>query len=70
VSRHWPLVGGRQGERSFQRAALRQSTVAGHAGGPARSSAEVPVMGMEQRGRVVRDRSSDQPEVLREESRG
>ena len=29
------------------------STVAGHAGGPARSSDEAPVMGVERRGRVV-----------------
>jgi hypothetical protein len=29
------------------------STVAGHAGGPARSSDEAPVMGVEPRGRVV-----------------
>jgi len=31
------------------------STVAGHAGGPARSSGETPVMGVERRGRVARD---------------
>ena len=30
------------------------STVAGRAGGPARSSGETPVMGAERRGRVVR----------------
>ena len=47
------------------------STVAGCAGGPARSSAEAPVTGVERRGRVVRGCClPDQPEVLREESRG
>ena len=30
------------------------STVAGRAGGPARSSAEAPVMGVERRGRTIR----------------
>jgi hypothetical protein len=30
------------------------STVAGRAGGPARSSAEAPVMGVERRGRIIR----------------
>lgn len=32
----------------------RRSTVAGCAGGPARSSVEIPVMGAERRGRVIR----------------
>jgi len=30
------------------------STVAGHAGGPARSSGEAPVMGVERRSRIIR----------------
>jgi len=35
-----------------------ESTDAGHRGGPTRSSVEVPVMGMEQRGWVIRSYSS------------
>jgi hypothetical protein len=39
------------------------STGAGLVGGPARSSDEVPVMGAERRGRVIRGCSFDQPGV-------
>jgi hypothetical protein len=46
------------------------STVAVPAGGPARSSGEAPVMGVERRGRLIWDCSHEQPEVLREEAGG
>jgi hypothetical protein len=46
---------GRRLEREPQAADLRApSSVAGHRGGPARSSDEGPVTGLERRGRVVR----------------
>ena len=38
---------------SSPRAGMGVSTVAGSAGGPARSSGEAPVMGVERRGRVI-----------------
>ena len=42
-----------------------QSSVAGHAGGPARSSGEAPVMGVERRGRLnFVDRGSINQETL------
>ena len=37
------------------------STVAALAGGPARSSAEAPVMGVERRGRIIYDVFTGQP---------
>lgn len=56
------------------RAASRGVPVAGQGGGPARSSAEAPVMGVERRGRIVAFRkltnhpweeSDDRDKVLR-----
>ena len=38
-----------------------QSTDAGHRGGPARSSDEGPVMGLERRGRAVQGQHRGQP---------
>jgi hypothetical protein len=46
--------GNATGSASSGRNRKTLSTVAGHAGGPARSSDEVPVVGMKRRGRVVR----------------
>ena len=46
------------------------STVAALAGGPARSSGEAPVMGVERRGRVIKTSSHEQPGSFREETRG
>ena len=43
--------GGREGVARARAAGV--STVAGRAGGPARSSGEAPVMGVERRGRVI-----------------
>lgn len=54
------------GEREHPKRLNRKgvSTVAGHAGGPARSSAEALVIGVERRGRVIRGCCSfDQPGV-------
>ena len=48
------LVGG--GRASSGRNRERQSTDPEHGGGPSRSSAEAPVMGVERRGRVIRVR--------------
>src|SRR5258705_7339102 len=59
VPRHCPtgprqraIVGERERPKRQNRKGL--STVAGHAGGPARSSEEAPVTGVERRGRVIR----------------
>ena len=43
----------RAGEREKPVRCMGVSTVAGSAGGPARSSGEAPVMGVERRGRVI-----------------
>ena len=43
----------RAGEREKPERCMGVSTVAGSAGGPARSSGEAPVMGVERRGRVI-----------------
>jgi hypothetical protein len=48
------MCGNATGSASSGRTRKTLSTVAGHAGGPARISDEVSVMGMERRGRVVR----------------
>jgi hypothetical protein len=49
---HGPAVaGGRESLKRLIREGLR--TDAGHRGGPDRSSDEVPVMGLERRGRVI-----------------
>ena len=47
---------GTGGERELSKRPNRKelSTVAGPAGGPVRSSAEAPVMGVERRGRIAR----------------
>jgi len=45
----------RVGEREQPARCAGVSTVAGSAGGPARSSEEAPVMGAERRGRVICD---------------
>jgi hypothetical protein len=47
--------GSRVGERKQPAPCVGVSTVAGSAGGPARSSGEAPVMGVERRGRVICD---------------
>src|SRR5689334_9220200 len=55
ASRCWPVLSGPSGRevpKRLNREGL--STVAGRAGGPARSSWEAPVTGVERRGRVVR----------------
>ena len=49
-----PLARAGERERPKRRPRKGLSTVAGPAGGPARSSGEAPVMGAERRGRVVR----------------
>src|SRR3954451_24346570 len=49
----WARVGER--ERVVRRKPETLSTVAAPAGGPARSSAEAPVMGVERRGRLIED---------------
>ena len=48
-----PVRGLRAGEREKPVRCMGVSTVAGSAGGPARSSGEAPVMGVERRGRVI-----------------
>ena len=58
---------GGERERPKRRKPKGLSTVAGCAGGLARSSGEALVMGVERRGRVIRVCSFDQPEILREE---
>lgn len=45
------------------------STVASFAGGPSRSSCEIPVIGVERRGRLIMEVDCDQPAAGREESR-
>lgn len=50
-----PAVVGREGAFRAARNREELSTVADRAGGPTRSSDEAPVMGVERRGRVVRD---------------
>jgi hypothetical protein len=46
-------VGGARGSTSSGGNREALSTVAAHAGGPARSSDEAPVMGVERRGRLI-----------------
>jgi hypothetical protein len=46
------------------------STDATHAGGPARSSGETPVMGVERRGRLICECSHEQPDVVWEDASG
>src|SRR5215468_4966110 len=50
-----PAGGGQEGASRAARSCEGLSTVAGCAGGPTRSSGEASVMGVERRGRVVRD---------------
>jgi hypothetical protein len=59
ASRHWPVPvlgpSGREVPKRMNRKGL--STVAGRAGGPVRSSGDVPVTGAERRGRAPRHRA-------------
>ena len=73
VGRHVPVpasVGdlpAARGSVSSSRNCERLSTVAGHAGGLARSSGEAPVMGAERRGRVIRGLVGRPTGLVREE---
>src|SRR5262249_25594675 len=69
--RSWLEHGTREPVASMPREKLKWkpheslSTDAGHRGGWARSSDEVPVMGMERRGRITQSRRGDNPAMGR-----
>jgi len=73
VGRHVPVPPsaakrpGARGSVSSSRDCERLSTVAGHAGGPVRSSGEAPVMGAERRGRIIRGLVGRSTGLVREE---
>jgi hypothetical protein len=73
VGRHVPIPASAAmrlaagGSVSSSRNCERLSTVAGHVGGPARSSGEVPVMGAERRGRIIRGLAGWPTGLVREE---
>jgi hypothetical protein len=76
VGRHVPVPASAavrlaaRGSVSSSRNCERLSTVAGHAGGPARSSGEAPVMGAERRGRIIRGLVGRPTGLVREEPGG
>lgn len=74
VGRHAPILPSGSGRREEARTSGGNhealSTVAGHAFGPAHSSGEAPVMGVERRCRTVLVSSFGQPKIFREGSSG